>query len=197
MTLALSRGGPAPLEDMRTIADGVAVRSASMLTFEHVQAFVDDIVTVEEQEISQAVLATLERAKWLVEPAGAVGLAAVINGKIVAEGRVLVVLSGGNIDPLLLTKIIEYGLTAAGRYLMLRVVLPDRPGALAKITASVAALGLNVLSVEHHRSGSPAGFDEVEVFLTLETRGPEHCEAVIHDLRALGIHVALLPPERS
>ena len=165
-----------------TMADGIAVQAPSELTLAHIQAYVDDVVTVTEEEISRALLLLLERAKAVVEPAGAVALAAVLAGKVPGTGPALAVLSGGNVDPLLLIKLIDHGLSAAGRYLLLRIVLDDQPGALARLTAAVAAMGLNVLEVEHHRSGVRLGVDEVEVLLTLETRDPDHRHEVVTDL---------------
>jgi threonine dehydratase len=128
----------------------------------------------------------------VVEPAGAVALAAVLAGKVPGKGPALAVLSGGNVDPLLLIKLIDHGLSAAGRYLLLRIVLDDRPGALAGLTEAVAAMGLNVLEVEHHRSGVKLGVDEVEVLLTLETRDPDHRHQVVTDLKDRGFRVELV-----
>jgi len=150
------------------------------------------VVTVTDEEISRAVLLLLERCKALVEPSGAAGLAAVLGGKVPGSGPVAVVLSGGNVDPLLLLKLTDHGLSAAGRYLVLRVVIDDRPGTLAALTASVAEQGLNVLSVEHHRAGSGLRMDEVEVLLTLETRDPDHREEVAERLAASGWAVQLV-----
>jgi threonine dehydratase len=186
MLAALSAGAPVALETLDTMADGIALHSVSQLTLDHVREYVDEIVTVEEEEISRAVLVLLERQKWVVEPAGAVGLAAVLAGKIPGSERVVVVLSGGNIDPLLLTRLIEHGLSAAGRYIMVRVVLDDKPGSLAQLTATVASLGLNVLSVEHHRSGRLIGMHEVEVYLTVETSDPSHRDGIVPALVARG-----------
>ncbi|MEA3055038.1 MAG: threonine dehydratase [Actinomycetota bacterium] len=174
----------------RTMADGNAVKSPSALTREHMDALVDEMVTVTEEEISRAVVLLLERAKAVVEPAGAVSVAALPH--IGGDGPVVAVLSGGNVDPLLLTKLIDHGLSAAGRFLVLRLVVGDRPGALADLTAAVAAMGLNVLSVEHHRAGLDLAVDEVEVVLTLETRDPAHREQVCADLRGAGYRVELL-----
>jgi threonine dehydratase len=134
----------------------------------------------------------LERAKAVVEPAGAVGLAAILADKIPGRGPAVAVLSGGNVDPLLLIKLIDHGLSATGRYLVLRIVLDDRPGALARLTSELATRALNVLDVEHHRSGLMLGIDEVEVLITLETRDPEHRDAVVSDLRTAGYRVELL-----
>ncbi|HZT67278.1 MAG TPA: threonine ammonia-lyase [Acidimicrobiales bacterium] len=186
MRAALDAGAPVRLDRLHTMADGIALRSVSELTLAHVRAYVDDVVVVDEEEISRALLLLLERSKWVVEPAGAVGLAAVLAGRVAGRGPAAVVLSGGNVDPVLLTRLIDHGLSAAGRYLILRVVLDDRPGSLAALTAEVAALGLNVLAVEHHRSGARVAVDEVEVLLTLETRDPAHRQDVVARLRAAG-----------
>ncbi|HET6811354.1 MAG TPA: threonine ammonia-lyase [Acidimicrobiales bacterium] len=191
MRAALAAGRPVRLEAVATIADGIAVREVSPLTLDHVRAYVDDVVTVSDEEISRAMLLLLERAKWLVEPAGAAGLAAVLGGRLPAgRGPVVVVLSGGNVDPLLLTRLVEHGLTAAGRYLRLRVLLRDHPGALAGLAAALADLGLNVLDVAHHRSGgTTAAPDEVEVLVTVETRDPAHRDQTVADLRDRGFRI--------
>ncbi|MGZ4695441.1 MAG: threonine ammonia-lyase, partial [Acidimicrobiales bacterium] len=149
MVASLAAGAPVELTTVRTIADGIALKSPSALTFAHVRALVDDVVTVTDEEIGRALILLLERAKAVVEPSGAVGLAALLAGRVRGSGPVAVVLSGGNVDPLMLMRLIEHGLSAAGRYLRLRVVVPDRPGALAAITQTVADLGINVLAVEH------------------------------------------------
>jgi threonine dehydratase len=172
-----------------TMADGIAVKSPSELTLAHVRAYVDDVVTVSEEEISRALLLLFERAKAVVEPAGAVSLAALLAGRVPGSGPAVAILSGGNIDPLLMLKVVDHGLSAAGRYLLLRIVLDDRPGTLAALTAVVADMGLNVLAVEHHRSGVLLGIDEVEVLLTLETRDPNHRDEVVSSLRAKGYRV--------
>jgi threonine dehydratase len=186
MGAAISAGKPVELPGVETMADGIAVKCVSQLTFEHAQAFVDRVVTVTEEEISRAVLLLLERCKWVVEPAGAVGLAALMAGAVDGDEPVVLVLSGGNVDPLLLTRLVEHGLTAAGRYLMVRVVLADKPGALAVLTTALGRLGLNLLTVEHRRSGAPVGVSEVEVILTLETRGPSQRDQVVPSLQAQG-----------
>ena len=189
MRAALDGGRPVALQRVDTMADGIAVRSCSELTLAHVRAHVAGIVTVGEEDISRAVLLLLERAKAVVEPAGAAALAAVLAGKVDGDGPVVAILSGGNVDPLLLVRLIEHGLSAAGRYLVLRIVVDDRPGALARVTAAVADMGLNVLSVEHHRSGVRLPLDQVEVVLTLETRDPEHSGQVLARLRDEGYRV--------
>ena len=187
---SLDAGRLVCLDHVATMADGIATKSPCELTLAHIRDYVDDVVTVTEEEISQAILLLLERAKAVVEPAGAVSLAAVLAGKVPGTGPAVAVLSGGNVDPLLLIKLIDHGLTAAGRYLVLRIVLDDRPGALATLTESIAAMGLNVLSVEHHRSGVALPLDHVEVLITVETRNPEHRDEVEGALRAAGYEVS-------
>jgi threonine dehydratase len=177
------------LDRLATMADGIALKSPCPLTLAHVKAHVDDMLTVTEEEISQAVLLLLERAKAVVEPSGAATLAAVLSGKVPGSGPVVTVLSGGNVDPLLLIKLIDHGLTAAGRYVILRVVVDDRPGSLATLTAEIARLGLNVLQVEHHRSGLDLDVAKVEIRLTLETRNSIHREEIVADLEKLGYQV--------
>jgi len=189
MRASVASGQCVRLPRVETMADGIAVKSPSPLTLAHVLAYVEELVTVTEEEISQAVVLLLERAKAVVEPSGAVALAAVLAGKVGGSGPVLALLSGGNVDPLLLAKLIDHGLSAAGRYVALRVILDDRPGALAALTTELARLGLNVLSVEHHRSGLDLEVDKVEVRLTLETRNAIHSEEVVGDLRRLGYTV--------
>jgi threonine dehydratase len=186
ITAGLAAGRPVTLDHMATMADGIAVRSASELTLAHISAYVDDVVTVDEEQISRAMLLLVERAKAVVEPSGAVGLAAILAGLVPGTGPAVAVLSGGNVDPLLLTKLIEHGLTAAGRFLVLRIVMADRPGALAALTAELAALELNVLDVEHHRSGRTLNLAEVEVLVTVETRDDAQHMTVLASLGAAG-----------
>ena len=192
MLSSLRAGHCVTLAGLATMADGIAVKNVCDLTLSHVQAYVDDVVTVSEEEISQALLLLVERAKAVVEPAGAVSLAAVLAGRIPGSGPVAVILSGGNVDPLLLMKVIDHGMSAAGRYLVLRIVMGDQPGALATLTAAIAELGLNVLEVEHHRSGARLGVNEVEVLVTLETRDPEHRGETVEALQQTGFRVELV-----
>jgi threonine dehydratase len=189
LSSALAAGRPVTLERVATMADGIAVGRCSELTLSHVVAYVDEIVIVDEEEISQAMLLLVERAKAVVEPAGAASLAAILAGRVPGTGPAVAVLSGGNIDPLLLTKLIEHGLSVAGRYLTLRIVMADRVGALAALTAELAGLGLNVLDVEHHRSGRDLALSEVEVQVTVETRDLDHHAEVVRDLTAAGYQV--------
>lgn len=173
-----------------TIADGIAVGHPGELTFAVVQDLVDDFVTVTEDEIAQAILLTLERSKILVEPAGAVGFAALLSGKldsIIKKGsKVVVIATGGNIDPLLLQRVVSHGLETAGRYLKLRIPLPDLPGQLAETSKIVAQANGNVVEVQHTRHGSGLQISDVELELHIETRGPEHAENVMQALRDHG-----------
>jgi len=189
---SLEAGSPVTLPSLATMADGIAIKAPSPLTLAHIRAYVDEMLTVDEDEISQAVVLLLERAKAVVEPAGAVAVAALLAGKVTGDGLAVAVLSGGNVDPFLLLRLIDRGLSAAGRYLLLRVQIDDHPGALASLTAAIAALGLNVLAVEHHRSGLVLPLEQVEVVLTLETRDPEHRESVVEALTARGYRVELV-----
>jgi threonine dehydratase len=187
MTASLAAGRCVTLDRIDTMADGIAVKRVSDLTLAHVTAFVDEVVTVSEEDLSRALLVLLERTKSVVEPAGAAPLAAALAGKLPDDGdAACLLLSGGNIDPTLLIRVIRHGLTAAGRYLVLRVALHDRPGELHRLTGVLAGLGLNVVDIEHHRSGIRLPVDEVEVHMTLETRDPEHGDEVLEALRDAG-----------
>lgn len=191
MVASVAAHHPTAVEHPTTMADGIALKSPSALTLAHVEALVDDVVTVTEEEIAASVLLLLERARCVVEPAGAVGLAALLGGRVPGTGPVVCLLSGGNVDPMLLTAVIEHGLSVAGRYLRLRAVVPDRPGALARLTALLADLQLNVTDVEHHRAGSTVGVAEVEVLVTVETRDRAHGAEVLAALRSAGLRVAV------
>jgi threonine dehydratase len=144
------------------------------------------MVTVSEENLSRGLLLCLERAKQLVEPAGAAAVAALLEHPAAFTPPVVVVLSGGNIDPLLLAKVLRHGLSAAGRYLAFRCRLPDRPGALAMLLAELASLGANVLDVVHERVTADLNVDEAEVMLQAETQGAEHCDSVIKALGKAG-----------
>jgi len=186
---SLDAGRPVPLEAMRTMADGIAVGAPGTLPLSIIAQHVDEIRTVGEESISRALLALMERAKLVVEPAGAVGVAALLDDPGAFEGPVAVVLSGGNIDPLLLTKVIRHGLIADSRYLVLRIVLPDAPGALAGLTALVAEAGANVVHVSHGRADPALTLGDVEVLLQLETRGRTHADALMDLLAEHGYRV--------
>jgi threonine dehydratase len=187
MTASLAAGKVVTLDRIDTMADGIAVKRVSDLTLAHASAFVDEIVTVSEEDLSRALLLLLERSKAVVEPAGAAPLAAALAGKLPpSDDPACLVLSGGNIDPTLLIRVIRHGLTAAGRYLLLRVALADRPGELHRLTGVLAGLGLNVVDIEHHRSGVHLGVDEVEVHMTTEARDPNEHGKVLQALRSAG-----------
>jgi threonine dehydratase len=183
---SLAAGKPMRLRDSHTMADGIAVGEPGALTFEHVRALVDDVVTVTEESLSRAVLLCLERRKVVVEPAGAAAVAALLQYPGGFSGPIVGILSGGNVDPLLLLQIIQHGMTAGGRYLALRLQVPDRPGVLASVLSRISELGANVLDVEHSRISGALALGEVEVELNLETRGPEHCTEVTTELQRAG-----------
>jgi threonine dehydratase len=186
---SLTAGHPVPLESMKTMADGIAVGLPGDVTFAAVRDHVDEIVTVSEDSMSRALLALIERAKMVVEPAGAAAVAALLDNPTRFETPAVTVLSGGNIDPLLLGKVIRHGLAAAGRYLYLRVCIPDVPGGLAQLLADLSQQGANILEVEHERISPSLHLDEVEVHLQLETRGEPHAEKVKGRLRERGYRV--------
>jgi threonine dehydratase len=186
---SLRAGHPIPLSTMATMADGIAVGCPGEVTFRHVHDLVDRVVTVDDDALSRALLVCLERAKLVVEPAGAAALAAVMEDPKAFAPPVVVVLSGGNIDPLLLSKVIRHGLIAAGRFLSMSVRIPDRPGELARLLGVLAEAGANVLDVEHQRTGKELHLDEVEVELQLETRGAEHADIVVAALAAASYRV--------
>jgi threonine dehydratase len=186
---ALAAGRPVPLESMATMADGIAVPAPGDLTFAHVRGLVDEVRTVTEEDLSRALLFCLERAKLVVEPAGVAAVAAVLADPEAFAPPVVAVVSGGNIDPVLLLKVVQHGMAAAGRYLSLRLRVPDRPGSLAAVLAELAAVGANVLEVEHERTATRLDVGEVEVFVVLETRGPEHAEEVGAALTRAGYRV--------
>ena len=185
--LSLAAGKPVVFENMQTMADGIAVGMPGDVPYALVRELVDGMETVSEEALSRALLFLLERAKLVVEPAGAAAVAHLLTtaGRHV-DGPVVAVLSGGNIDPLLLLRIIRHGMAAAGRYLQFRVRVPDRPGSLAGLLADCAAVDANVLEVEHVRTGTTIRVDEVEIGLQLETKGHEHCEDVLRALRSKG-----------
>jgi threonine dehydratase len=192
MLRSVAAGHPVPLERVDTIADGIAVKEVAELTLAHVRAFVDEIVTVDDEEISSALVLLLERAKAVVEPAGAAALAAVLAGRVGGppDAPVAVVLSGGNVDPALLTRLIHHGLDAAGRHLLIRVVLEDRPGSLHDLLGVIARLGINVVEVDHHRTGILLPVGETEVSLALETRDRAHQDEARRAIRDAGFRLS-------
>ena len=184
--ISLAAGEPTDIAIGSTIADGIAVARPGTLNFAIIRDAVDEVVTVEEDDIAQAMLVLLERAKLVVEPAGAVGVAAVMQGKVSAQGTTVVILSGGNIDPLIMERVISHGLAAGERYLKLRIPLPDRPGQLARTSEIVASQNANVVEVLHTRHGTGLQISQVELELHIETRGPEHADQVLGALREAG-----------
>jgi threonine dehydratase len=183
---SLDAGRPIALESMATMADGIAVGCPGQVPFAIIRDLVDEIVTVSEESLSKALLLCLERNKLVVEAAGVAGVAALLDAPEAFEPPVVVVLSGGNIDPLLLQRVLRHGLAVAGRFLSFRARIADRPGALARLLAEVAAADASVLEVEHVRTDARLRVDEVEVALQLETRGAEHCDDVLNRLREAG-----------
>ncbi len=170
-----------------TVADGISVGSPGRITLPLVSRYVDDMVVVREEEITQAMMLLLERGKLLVEGAGAVGLAAVLGGKVEVAGKtVVVVLSGGNVDTHLIARVLERGLAHAGRYLVFRVMLEDRPGQLSRLLNIVSGTDVNVLDIGHLRHAASVHLGQVEIQLTLETRNFEHTEEVRERLREAG-----------
>jgi threonine dehydratase len=186
---SLVAGRPVALPAMTTMADGIAVAAPGDLTLAHVRGLVDDVLTVSEEDLSRALLFCLERAKLVVEPAGVAAVAAVLADPGAFAPPVVAVVSGGNIDPVLLLKVVQHGMAAAGRYLSLRLTVPDRPGSLAGVLAELAAVGANVLEVEHERTGAGLHVGEVEIFVVLETRGPDHAAEVTSALSRAGYTV--------
>ncbi|WP_236737517.1 threonine ammonia-lyase [Mycobacteroides franklinii] len=190
--VSLKAGHPVALESMDTMADGIAVGKPGAVPFEHVAALVDDVVTVSEEALSRGLLLCLERAKLVVEPAGAAAVAALLTlsaEELGLTGPVCAVLSGGNIDPLLLTHVITHGLRAAGRYLTVRVTIADAPGGLSGLLDVFRSSGASVVDVTHWRNSERLRLGEVDVLATVETRGPEHRQAVLDAIVAAGLTV--------
>jgi len=183
---SLKEGKPIALESMNTIADGIAVGKPGDVPFGIIQDYVDDVITVTESQLSIAILQTLERGKLLVEPGGAAAAAAFIANPKAFEGPVAIVLSGGNMDPLLLERIMQTGLASAGRYLTVRIRIKDKPGSLAQLLTEIGGIGANILDVFHLRTDPMLALDEVAVNITMETRGTEHEKDVLARIKALG-----------
>ena len=186
---SLAAGSPVLLESMRTMADGIAVGRPGDVPFALIEKYVDGIRTVSEDSLARAQLLLLERTKLVVEPAGAAAVAAILDDPESFATPVVATLSGGNVDPLLLMRVIRHGLTAAGRYTTLTVRMPDRPGALAGLLADISAHDVNVVDVRHTRTDPRLAVDEVEIAVELETRGPDHRDAVVATLREHGYSV--------
>jgi threonine dehydratase len=188
---SLDAGRPVPLDTMTTMADGIAVACPGQVPFGLVRDLCDGVITVSENWLARALVLLLERAKLVVEPAGAASVAAVLADPSAIEPPVVAVLSGGNVDPLLMLRVIRHGLVASGRYLLFRVRIPDRPGALARLLAELAATDANVLDVVHERTKAQLHVHEVEVALQVETRGAEHRGRVLAALRKAGYPLSI------
>jgi len=186
---SLAAGAPTSLATMATMADGIAVGRPGDVPFAVIRSLGLSVVTVSEELISRALLLLLERAKLVVEPAGAAAVAALLDDRNTFIPPVVAVLSGGNIDPLLMMRVIGHGMAAAGRYLQVRLHLPDRPGSLAGLLAVLAAAEANVLEVQHVRTAPDTPVDRVEVVLRLETQGPQHRRELLAALAGAGYTV--------
>lgn len=187
MQAAIAKGSPVTLKPAVTIADGIAVRRAGERTFPMVQKYVDDIVTVEEEEIANAILLLLEREKTLAEGAGAASVAALLNEKLPLKGKkVAVLVCGGNIDVTLLSRIIERGLVKDGRLVRLRVHLPDYPGALHRLTGILAGLRANIVETAYDRAYHGVNLGDTAIDITMETRGPAHIAELLAALLSAG-----------
>jgi threonine dehydratase len=184
---SLKTGKLTELTITRTIADGIAVGKPGRIPFELIKHYVDKVVTVSDDEIAKAIVVLMERAKQVVEPAGAVAVAALMSGAIKPRGKTVAVLSGGNIDPLLMQKVIGHGLAASERYTTISVMLPDRPGQLVKTAEAIAAAHGNVVEVLHTRHGKGLEISEVELRMSVETTGHDHRQRVLKALHDAGL----------
>jgi threonine dehydratase len=184
---SLKLGRPLEQQISRTIADGIAVSKPGAIPFGLIKKYIDKVVTVTDDEIAKAIVVLLERSKMVVEPAGAVGVAAIMSGAVKLKGRTVVILSGGNIDPLLLQKVVGHGLAAAERYTSISVMLPDRPGMLVKTAEAIASAHGNVVEVLHTRHGKGLEISEVELKMSVETTGHDHRQRVLKALQDAGL----------
>lgn len=188
---SLRDGHPVNVPIESTMADGIAVAQPGILPFAVIAEQVDEVITVSEESLSQSLLMLLERAKMLVEPSGAAGVAAILENPTRFEGPIVSVLSGGNIDPLVLLEVIRHGLAVSGRFLMFRVRIGDRPGNLMRLLTDLAGMQLNVLNVTHDRASESLGIGKVEVAMQVATRGADHREEVKTKLAELGYDINL------
>ena len=191
--LSLEAGHPVEIQTSPTIADGILVGRPGAIPFGIIYDIVDEVVTVTDDDIARALLVLLERAKIVAEPAGAVGVAAILAGKVTPQGTTVAVVSGGNIDPLLLQRVVAHGLAASGRYMSMRIPLPDRPGQLARVSELLAHAGANVIEVLHTRHGQGLQISEVVLQISVETRGEEHKELTLKILRDAGFAPVIVP----
>ncbi len=189
---SLEAGEPVTVATTPTIADGIAVARPGDMNFPIIRDLVDDIVTVSEDDVARALLVLLERAKLVVEAAGAVGVAAIMAGSVRDTGKTVVLLSGGNIDPLMMERIITRGLVAASRYIGIRIMLPDRPGQLARVAQVISDAGANVVEVLHTRHGQGLVINEVALDLSIEARGLDHAQEVLGRLQEAGFRPEML-----
>ena len=189
---SLAAGHPVRAPELRTMADGIAIGLPGDVPFEVLSSHHVPVRTVSEEDLSRALLLVAERAKLIVEPSGAAAVAALMaaGGDLAGHGPVVAVLSGGNIDPLVLMRVVRHGLASAGRFLQLRIRISDTPGALAGVLRDVAALGGNVMDVAHARTGGDLAFDEVAIEVHVETKGPEHCTQLVRRLRDTGYRLS-------
>jgi len=193
MPPSLEAGSPIEIQTPPTIADGILVARPGDVPFEIIRDLVDEVVTVTEDDIARALLVLLEHAKVVVEPAGAVGVAAILAGKVHDTGVTVPILSGGNIDPMLLQRVVAHGLAASGRYATVRIPLPDRPGQLAQVSDLLAQAGANVMEVLHTRHGHGLQISDMILQLSIETRGPEHTQLALDTLRRAGFEPVVVP----
>lgn len=179
-----------PLKKVSTIADGIAVGRPGQLPFTIIKSLVDDVHTVSEDDIARALIFLLERNKLVVEPAGSVPVAALMSGSLAEKygdlGTTVCLLSGGNIDPMLMLKVIQRGLSAAGRFMTIKLMLTDRPGELTSISRIISEHDANVTGVDHTRLGGALSMGDVSITIDMETKGAEHCKEVIAALEAEG-----------
>jgi threonine dehydratase len=189
--VSLRTGKLTEVQTTPTIADGIAVAKPGRVPFELIRKHIDKVVTVSENDIAKAILILMERSKQVVEPAGAVAVAALMNGKAKAKGKTIAILSGGNMDPLLLQRVIRHGLSASDRYTNFSVMLPDRPGQLALTAEVIAGAHANVVEVLHTRHGNGLQISEVELNLSVETSGQEHRAEVVKALEKAGLRPRL------
>jgi threonine dehydratase len=196
MRAALREGQPVRIEAARTIADGINVGQVGGLPFDIVRRLVDDVVTVDEEEIAEAILDLLEQEKLVAEGAGAAPLAALIHRELPTAGKtVVVVIGGGNIDVNLLSRIIDRGLAKSGRIMRVRILVPDLPGSLARILAIIAAREANILRVDHDRAAASLELGQASVDIVAETRGFDHITSILETLRAHGLAATSMPRE--
>ncbi|MCL2038190.1 pyridoxal-phosphate dependent enzyme, partial [Candidatus Saccharibacteria bacterium] len=186
MALSFQRGQLTSLDNIFTIADGIAVKSPGETTFKYIEEYVDDIVTVNDDEIASAIIRLIERTKLVAEPAGAAGLAAVLHSKFKLGPNTAVVISGGNIDVGFMSKIIERGLVSRGRQLRFSVILADKPGSLEKFARIMGRNNANIVSVQYDRMSTELHLNETILHIAAEVGGTEHGEKVLTDLEAAG-----------